>query len=236
MGIDLIAFVVSFSALAISLILHELMHAWTALKLGDPTARDLGRITLNPLPHVDLFMTIVLPTTLYFMTGGRFIFGGPKPAPINPLNFRDPGKGMMISAAAGPLTNFALALASGLLLALAAHTQPRLILGPHESGITYVGFFLGQMVFLNLFLALLNLIPVPPLDGSRILRYYLPSKGQIAVDRLEYSGMILVIFAFVMLSGPISVFVYRDLGIPMLSTVMGEDKALNFLINYFTVQ
>lgn len=156
-----------------SVIIHEVMHGVAADALGDPTARYAGRLTLNPIPHLDLFGSIVLPI-IFALTPGSFLFGWAKPVPYNPYNlFRAPRWGEAIVAAAGPASNLALALIGGLLV--------RLQLFPDIAGV------LMYIIVINISLTVLNLIPVPPLDGSKILSSVLPkSLGYDTLrDRLE---------------------------------------------------
>ena len=165
-----------------SIILHEIAHAYAAFRLGDPTAAMQGRLTLNPIKHIDPFNTVLMPMLTYYF--GGFIFGGAKPVPINPYNFRNMRKGMMISGIAGPAVNL------GLVLVFAAlHRAVRLM--PFLSPWFSIIFFL--VGFWNMLLLAFNLIPVPPLDGSRVVSYFLPRHLQKAYDRLEQFGLILII-------------------------------------------
>jgi len=162
----------------LALTIHEWAHAYTANRLGDPTARLMGRMTLNPLAHLDLFGTIAI-----VLIG----FGWAKPVPVNPANLREPRKHMMWIASAGPLSNLAQALVLGLLLQLGFSGHPQ----------TAAGEFLLKMVtygiFINVALAIFNLIPVPPLDGSKILYGLVPSVSHEAVWKLErYGPMVLM--------------------------------------------
>jgi len=169
-----------------SVIIHEVMHGVAADSLGDPTARYAGRLTLNPIPHLDMFGSIILPILCALSPGG-FLFGWAKPVPYNPYNlFRAPRWGEAIVAAAGPASNLALALLGGLLI--------RLQLFPDIAGV------LMYIVAINVSLMVLNLIPVPPLDGSKILSSVLPkSLGYDALrDRMEQNpflgfGIVLLI-------------------------------------------
>ncbi len=153
-------------ALVFSIILHEVAHGYAAYKLGDPTAAYSNRLTLNPIPHIDLFGSILLPLFL-IMGHFSFVLGWAKPVPINPYNFRNYKRGLMITALAGPATNFLLALLSGLL-----------ILGLSRFWVTplagAVYHFLSIFLGVNISLGVFNLIPIPPLDGSRILYGLLP--------------------------------------------------------------
>ena len=170
MGTDVIFIIV---VIIFSVIIHEVMHGVAADSLGDPTARYAGRLTLNPIPHLDLFGSIILPI-IFALTPGGFLFGWAKPVPYNPYNlFRAPRWGEAIVAAAGPASNLALALLGGLII--------RLQLFPDVAGV------LMYIVAINISLMVLNLIPVPPLDGSKILSSILPKGlGYDALrDRME---------------------------------------------------
>jgi Zn-dependent protease len=186
---------IALGVLVYSCVLHEIMHAWSAHLMGDDTGKRDGRLTLNPLPHIDPFMTILVPLITWFSSRGTFCFGGARPVMIQETNFRNPVKGMMISAAAGPATNLALALAAALLLIAGARWSPRLI---HDgSELTWNGLILGEILLINLGLGLLNLVPIPPLDGSRILRYFLPHEGRVRLEQIERSGagwLLVVVF------------------------------------------
>ena len=145
-----------------SIILHEVAHGHVANALGDPTARLAGRLTLNPIRHVDLFGSIILPLLL-ILTPGNFIIGWAKPVPYNPYNFQKGGRwGELLVAGAGPATNVLLAIA----FALVAHV------GAHIPFLVSCSFI---VVYVNILLAFFNLIPIPPLDGSKILSALLPS-------------------------------------------------------------
>lgn len=183
-------------ALGFSVILHEMAHAWVALKLGDPTGRDDNRLSWNPIHHIDPWMTILIPILLFWGSGGKFMFGGAKPVRINPLNFANPGKGYMLSSLAGPVSNLLLACAGILVLLLLQAIDPGFLYHRGEDAalqITYNGFFLCFFVMINVFLAAFNLIPIPPLDGSRVLRYFLPQGGQNLLDKIEPMGLILLV-------------------------------------------
>ena len=176
--------------LGYSCILHECAHVWSAWKLGDPTGKSMGRLTLNPLPHIDFFWTILLPLMTYF--AGSFPIGGPKPAPLNPLNFRNPRSGYMLTALAGPASNLLLALLGFLLLWAMLAFAPEFA-GSREADewtISFNALFCGHLIFTNLFLAAFNLIPVPPLDGSRFLQWLLGSKSDAFLHGIERFGFI----------------------------------------------
>ncbi|MBF0243963.1 MAG: site-2 protease family protein [Planctomycetes bacterium] len=172
-----------FLLLVVSVILHELGHAWAAHRLGDDTAKRAGRITVNPLPHIDPFMTVILPLVLV-VSGSPIIFGGAKPVPVNPFAFRhvSPRKGMMLVGAAGPLVNLLLMLLCSLLLALLSGISPIFTL------------LLCHAILLNSLLFVLNMIPIPPLDGSRILAGLTPKNFARELMRLERFGLFFIFF------------------------------------------
>jgi Zn-dependent protease len=170
------------AVLIISVIAHEISHGLMAFRLGDKTAYYAGRLSVNPLRHIDLFGSIILPIALYISNAG-FIFGWAKPVPFNPYNLRDQKYGELLVALAGPGANIFLALVFGLLI--------RFSLIP-ASAITIV----ATIVIINLVLAIFNLVPVPPLDGSKILFAFLPRKFLKFRESLERYGLILaIIFA-----------------------------------------
>jgi Zn-dependent protease len=181
------AYFLSGFQLLIAVILHEVAHGKVAEWLGDSTARSQGRITLNPLKHIDPFMTIVLPGLL-IMAHSPVIFGGAKPVPVNPYRFRDPPRGMAIVAIAGPITN---------LIICAFWVGCWKLIGAYPTSVfsdPIIGEFVLSGIFINLVLALFNLIPIPPLDGGRIAVAFLPNKFAHLLARVEPFGF-LVLFA-----------------------------------------
>ena len=162
--LNIIPMVIYVAILLYAIILHEIAHGAVAERIGDKTARRMGRLTLNPLPHVDPFGTIILPIILYFTVG--FSFGYAKPVPVNPLFFRHPWKGLKgfaLTAAAGPAVNLAQVLLYVVLYRMGSAFGWSMLM------------FVGQIgALINLYLAVLNLIPIPPLDGSKILALFLP--------------------------------------------------------------
>lgn len=186
--------------LIFAITLHESAHGWAAGRLGDPTATMLGRVTINPIPHIDPIGTIAVPGALLLMsalTGGSgLLFGWAKPVPINPRYFRNPLKAMTITAAAGPLSNLLQMIFWALLLkALAAvGFYDKFVISVCAAGIS-----------VNLMLMAFNLIPIPPLDGGRIVRGLLPRQAGMAFDKIEpYGFMILLVL---MVGGGLSFFV-----------------------------
>jgi len=182
--------VIFIPVLLFSIIIHECAHGLAALRAGDPTARDAGRITLNPLPHLDIVGSIILPIFL-IVTRAPFLFGWAKPVPVNPYNFRRPRRDAMVVAAAGPLSNLLLSLAF-LLLAI-FRLQVMKLFGGGTSTLSDIFFeVLYQGMLINLVLAFFNLIPVPPLDGSHILANFVPGVAY-AFERLRFVSFLILI-------------------------------------------
>ena len=174
---NLFGVIIVLGVIIISMMLHELAHGVTAYFLGDTTAKDDGRLTLNPLKHLDPFMSVILPLMSYLM--GGVVFGGAKPVPVNSRNLQGGVWGMALVAFVGPLTNFLLAFISFLLLEVAGFGQ--------GSEIIYT--ILIEMVFVNLGFGVFNLFPIPPLDGSRIPYAIAPDGVRDFMDRLERVGI-----------------------------------------------
>jgi Zn-dependent protease len=184
-------FLLSVTLAAIAIILHELAHGYAAWALGDTTARDAGRLSLNPLVHIDRFGTLLLPGFLLLsqlLTVGRvlFMFGWAKPVPVDPSGFRYPRQMMALVAIAGPLMNFTLAFAAALALRIEGLSQ------------LWVAA-IGSFIVLNLVLGLFNLVPVPPLDGGRIAVGILPLRLARAWAGLERYG---ILFVLILIAGP----------------------------------
>jgi Zn-dependent protease len=190
--------------LLLAMVLHEYAHGWVANRYGDPTARLAGRLTLNPLAHIDPFGTVILPL-LCLLTPGGFFIGWAKPVPVRPEHLHDPRRHMAVVAAAGPAMNLLLAVASALFLGLLLKMDPTLMMyWPPQPGMpppqTAAGMILLPMaamslysVFINVLLMLFNLLPIPPLDGGRIMTSLLPTQSAIALSRLEPYGMFIIL-------------------------------------------
>ena len=195
--------VLSLIAVLTAIILHEVSHGYVAYRLGDPTAKMRGRLTLNPLAHVDPIGTILVPLVLVVIRS-PFLFGWAKPVPINPNYFRNPFRGMLYVAIAGPTTNLGLALvttAVGRLLLVAFPDPFFFARGTFAANlIGAVLTLLGVFVVFNIILAVFNMIPIPPLDGSRVLAYFLPPAGRRIMIMLERYGF-LILIAFIFLGG-----------------------------------
>ncbi len=183
--------------LLFSMVAHEYAHGYAALKQGDPTAYQLGRLTWNPVKHIDPFMTILLPV-ITAMTAG-FIFGGAKPIPVVPRNFRNFRKGDIIVSLAGVATNAVLAIAS-LLVVMALGMIGRAVPAAAETcAILQVMMSFG--ILFNILLAYFNLLPIPPLDGSHVFKYLLPPKLAIHYQQLGRFGLVILILLFTVGSG-----------------------------------
>lgn len=183
-----------------SVVLHEYAHGYVAYRLGDPTANDAGRLTMNPIAHVDIVGTIIIPLALVLSKSG-FLFGWAKPVPINPSYFRKPMIGMAITGGAGPASNLLLALAVALFLRFAG--------GLVGDGI--VAEMLVYGIVINVVLAVFNLVPIPPLDGSRVILPFLPQSLARFYFELEPYGMFVVIGLLV--TGILSRIIFPFVGI-----------------------
>lgn len=196
---------VSAIPILLAVVLHEVAHGWVANKLGDPTARMMGRLTLNPLPHIDPVGTILIPIFLLIATKGSFVFGYARPVPVNFMNLRRPKEDMILVAGAGPATNLLLAVACGFLFRLLVAMNPSLILQMRHgagtspwsdaSGVILVPILLMllEAVKWNVVLAVFNMIPIPPLDGGRVMVGLLPPRQSEAWASIEPFGFFIII-------------------------------------------
>ena len=204
--------------LMMAVVLHEYAPGWVAHHYGDDTARSQGRLTLNPLKHIDPFGTIIVPLLCLLAPGG-FLFGWAKPVPVNPNRLRNPRRDMALVAAAGPAMNFALAMASGVFLSflltidptLQANWPPQAEVEPRSDAL---GMLLLPLVAMSLFSIIINtllfafnLLPIPPLDGGRILTSLLPYRSALALSRVEPYGMFILVGLF-----------FLDDRVPIIST------------------
>ncbi len=190
--------IISAFPILIAIVFHELSHGFVANKLGDPTAKMMGRLTLNPIAHIDPFGTVVMPLMLIVFTNGQFVFGYAKPVPINPMNFKNPKRDMAISAAAGPVTNILLAIAS--ILILKFFFAPVSVLLPSSVSSTVMTpliMIFQSSVVVNVILACFNMIPIPPLDGGRVLTGLLPYRQAVSFSKIEPFGFIIVLILIV---------------------------------------
>ncbi len=186
---------ISLSVLLFSLTVHELAHAWTADRLGDPTARLLGRVSLNPLVHADLFGTVILP--LVAMISGAPLIGWAKPVPVDTRRLDHPRRDYVLVAAAGPASNLAIAIAASVVLAVLP-ISPQTI---GEGNVSVpVAVILSQLIRLNVLLAVFNMIPIPPLDGGNVLAGILPPSLAAVINNLRPYGFVLL-YALVLTNG-----------------------------------
>ncbi|HTY57968.1 MAG TPA: site-2 protease family protein [Bacteroidota bacterium] len=183
--------------LIFSVIVHEVAHGYMALRLGDPTARERGRLTLNPIPHIDLIGSVLVPVMSIAAAGHVFIAWA-KPVPVNPMNFRRPLRDSVLVSAVGPLANFALALVCACVViatgfARSAVSDPDAGL-PGQVIHFILTMFYGGM-YINVVLGVFNLIPLPPLDGSHMFAALLPPRAAMAYMRIGFIGVLVVLFA-----------------------------------------
>ncbi|MCE3237187.1 MAG: peptidase [Gammaproteobacteria bacterium] len=181
--------------------LHEVAHGWAASKLGDPTAKMLGRLTLNPLKHIDPIGTVFLPLVMLFTTG--FVFGWAKPVPVTWQNLSRPKRDIALVAAAGPAANFVMAIGWGLLFKIGVLMHSGALQGMGEAGIA-----------INVILIALNVLPIPPLDGSRVVLSFLSGSLAVFYSRLEPFGFIIIVLLILtnilpMLMSPIMGLLYQ---------------------------
>ncbi|HEY1609885.1 MAG TPA: site-2 protease family protein [Paraburkholderia sp.] len=192
--------------------LHEAAHGFVARMLGDNTAYVLGRVSFNPMRHIDPVGTIAMPLILFFLTGGAFVFGYAKPVPVAFSNLRDPRWGGLWVSAAGPVCNFVQALVWGVFGVVLV------VLGVHEPFFTRMA---AAGVGVNLVLGVLNLFPLPPLDGGRVLAALLPSRASLVLSRIEPYGFFIVMALVV--TGVLTRFWLRplvDLGYAAVSAIL----------------
>jgi len=200
--------------LLFSVVVHEVAHGWTALRLGDPTARDLGRLTFNPIPHLDFVGSIAIPL-LSLMSAGQIFIAWAKPVPVNPLYFQDRRRGDLLVSAAGPASNLVVAAFCAFCYVLCVR-----LIGPMENvsegfstqAATFVTRMFGAGITLNIFLAVFNMIPVPPLDGSHVLAAFLPTEAAERFRQIGFFGIIVVIMLM-------RVAIFRDSIFAIVTTI-----------------
>jgi Zn-dependent protease len=212
MSIDSILWVIFLAAgLAMGLVVHEYAHAFVATRLGDQTPRLSGRLTLDPRPHVEVFGTLILPGILLLVVlfgGSPFVFAYAKPQPLNPWSMRRPDQHVTLISLAGPGASLALAFVFGALFRAAGQGE--------------LGRLLGASLIVNVVLAAMNLMPIPPLDASRVVARYLPARARDVMTNLEQYGALFMLLIFFIFSGPIFAFV-RIIGNGICGLVAGID-------------
>jgi len=192
--------------LLFSMVAHEYAHAEAAYRQGDTTAYMLGRLTFNPLKHIDPFMTVILPLVLWFASGGKYAFGGAKPVPVNPRNYRNYVRGDIVVSLAGIVVNLALfILSAGVFGAVGTLAQALPSLVPTLEILQRMAFW---GMWLNLVLAFFNLIPIPPLDGSHVFYHLLPPGAGMQYRQLQRYGFLPIMIVSFMLPGVISFFLW----------------------------
>ena len=191
-------FILIVPVLLFSVVVHEVAHAWQALREGDTTARDLGRLTLNPIPHLDLVGSLIVPMVLYFLPG-NFLFGWAKPVPVNPRNYRNYRMGDIRVSLAGIVSNLGLVVLCAFGLAVMGVLGALPILGG-QIGSSFATM-LTYGIFINLILAYFNLIPVPPLDGSHVLYHLLPPAAGAKYRAMGRYGVTLLFLTVMVLPG-----------------------------------
>lgn len=226
-GSELVSFLkqllISLPGLYLGVVLHEVAHGYVAYRSGDPTARNLGRLTLNPLAHIDIFGSIVLPLMLILLNSG-IVFGYAKPVPINPGHFRDYRRGIRYSSLAGPATNLVVAFTIGLIYGLFIYilSKTGFVLNQSSSGtagyqaVLIINQMFQSAIYINIFLAIFNFIPVPPLDGANILATFLPGNAMyryLSIGRFGFIFIFILLFLggriFWGITSPVVSFIYK---------------------------
>lgn len=226
---DLILLIV---VLIMSAVVHEVSHGIAAFWLGDPTAKYMGRLTLNPLKHLDPWGSFLMPLLLILISGGRFFFAAAKPVPYNPYNLRDQKYGPAVVGAAGPVSNILIAFVFGIFLRIFVSTGlvpgsdvsslvANIFLGGSllGSGLSAIAIIFIVIIYINILLAFFNLIPIPPLDGSKLLFAILPMREETKLY-LEQYGLIFIIPIILLLSGPIFALI-RIIELAFFKLVLG---------------
>jgi Zn-dependent protease len=199
--------------LLFSVVAHEYAHGYAALKQGDDTALSLGRLTWNPIKHIDPFLTILMPVMLYWASNGQFIFGGAKPVPVNPRNYRNYRRGDIIVSLAGIAVNLLLfPLCAVMIVALGLLGR---LIPPGVDTLALFQLMMVQGILFNLVLAVFNLIPIPPLDGSHVVKWLLPPAWSLRYQQLGKYGIIILV-----------VLLWTDIGKPFFAMWMKPVTAL----------
>ncbi len=211
--------------LLFSVVVHEVMHGYVALKCGDPTAKYMGRLTLNPIPHIDLFGSILVPL-FSILVAGRVFIAWAKPVPVNPLNFRNYKRDSILVSAVGPISNLVLALCCAFFVIVLLKLEG--VFNSSDSELVKFAYeFLVKMfyggIYLNIVLGVFNLIPIPPLDGSHVLASILPERLSESYRQIGFFGIFIIIFLM-----RVPAFSYL-----FFSIVRAIARPIEFLINVF---
>jgi Zn-dependent protease len=189
--LNLEQFLLALPILLFSMIAHEYAHGYAALKQGDPTAYQLGRLTWNPIKHIDPFLTVLMPVLTYYWSEGAMIFGGAKPVPVVPRNYRNFKRGDIIVSLAGVAANAVIAVAC-VVLAVAVGALGQAMPGTAVT-LGYAQDMLRFGIFINLLLIMFNLLPIPPLDGSHVMKYLLPPAWAMHYQRVGAYGLLIIV-------------------------------------------
>jgi Zn-dependent protease len=210
----------------LAITLHEAAHGYVAHRCGDDTAYRLGRVTLNPLRHIDLYGTILLPAVLLLLSNGRFMFGYAKPVPVSFAHLQRPRRDMVLVAAAGPATNLALALFSALLLRIYVVATFGAD-GIHDvAQLGWIGSNLSYSILFNILLGVFNMIPLPPLDGGRVAVGLLPEALAVPLARLERYGILILVTLMVLVP-----MISSDSGTRLDVLAYVADRPLDWMMN-----
>lgn len=208
---NVITIAIQFLVVLFALSVHESAHAWMAERFGDPTGRIQGRITLNPIAHIDPIGTIIFPVILAF--AGAPVFGWAKPVMVNPYNLRNPKKDGIYIAAAGPVSNLILAFSGIVVFLILKHSGIISLSYAGSKGVEAIIILLFNLILINIFLAIFNLLPIPPLDGSRILEGVLEGEALRTFKKIEPYG-------FVILIAVIYLNIFNIIARPVINLVM----------------
>ncbi len=195
--------------LIFSVVIHEMAHGWVALRLGDRTAKELGRLTLNPIPHIDLFGSILVPLFSILATG-RVLIAWAKPVPIDPRNFSNFKRDDSLVTVAGPVSNFIIAFICSVFVIIVHKLTVAYVAGNNESvAFEFMNFLYNMFaygIFLNVALAIFNLIPIPPLDGSHLLANILPDEAAFRYRKIGFLGIFIILALFNFVPGFAKIF------------------------------
>lgn len=205
---------IEFAIIFPAIVLHEISHGYVAYRLGDPTAKRAGRLTLNPLVHIDPVGTVALPIVMLVLSGGSYFFGWAKPVPIDPKNFRDERTGILLTGIAGPMMNVVLALGAGLV----SRAFPAAVFAPGQ--FTDIGSLLLFFCYANLILAFFNLLPIPPLDGSRVVQWFLSDSARNTYRSIARYGFVILIGVTWMLPGVFNAYLTATV-VPIFALLTG---------------